>query len=109
MSDLLHGTTTVPLVPVCSTFNHFLCTSECTKCKYGIVHCKISSVALIHSGIGQIMENSGEFPQNVSSEIPPVWRDLEMMMMKKGRPPAVRMEGMGAATCGFANLIGGQV
>ena len=31
-----------------------------------------------------------------------------MMMMMHARPSAVRMEGGGAATCGFANLIGGQ-
>ena len=31
-----------------------------------------------------------------------------MMMMMHAPPSAVRMEGWGAATCGFANLIGGQ-
>ena len=31
------------------------------------------------------------------------------MVMMHAPPSAVRMEGVGAATCGFANLIGGQL
>ena len=81
------------------------------KRKCGTINCRTSSISVCHSNIcqiGQTLNTVSQKKSRVNSTGVDVGRLDEELMMMMEECPAVRMEGVGAATSGFANLIGTQ-